>query len=398
MSTRAHAHEETARRSAARSGRRFTASLAAPRDPHGRRPRRPLRPRHRRGDQPQRRLPVGPLDRVRRRHRLGARRRAASPSRSSTYILNRGEYHPLVRPALLAALFGYVQAALSVFVRHRALLERVAHVLAEVRADRTRSSSRSRSASAATPSCSRSSSRPMVLERLRLEGRCARGSSRVLFFFVALGVLLPTMHQSSLGSLLVVFGPQVEPALPDAGSCRCSSWSRAIGMGLAAVVLEGTVSSVALRRPLEREILGQADAHRRSVLTASSWSCASATSSSAACCRSRSSRRRSPIVFWIETRALRRAADPPGADRRGADPQRLFLAAMSMALAGIAVPASTPTSSRTTPAPAGTTSRRWASSRSPSASSPSRSSAFIIASAPAGPPEPADAASPPHET
>jgi Ni/Fe-hydrogenase subunit HybB-like protein len=30
------------------------------------------------------------------------------------YILNRGEYHPLIRPALVAALMGYVQAALSV--------------------------------------------------------------------------------------------------------------------------------------------------------------------------------------------------------------------------------------------------------------------------------------------
>ena len=32
-----------------------------------------------------------------------------------TYILNRGSYHPLVRPALLTALFGYLMAAASVF-------------------------------------------------------------------------------------------------------------------------------------------------------------------------------------------------------------------------------------------------------------------------------------------
>ena len=31
------------------------------------------------------------------------------------YILNRGKYHPLVRPALLTALFGYCMAGLSVF-------------------------------------------------------------------------------------------------------------------------------------------------------------------------------------------------------------------------------------------------------------------------------------------
>src|SRR5512138_3766681 len=31
------------------------------------------------------------------------------------YIFNRGEYHPLVRPALLASLFGYTLASVSIF-------------------------------------------------------------------------------------------------------------------------------------------------------------------------------------------------------------------------------------------------------------------------------------------
>lgn len=34
---------------------------------------------------------------------------------------------------------------------------------------------------------------------------------KVLFFFIALGTLLPMMHQSSLGTMLVVMGPQVNP-------------------------------------------------------------------------------------------------------------------------------------------------------------------------------------------
>ena len=33
----------------------------------------------------------------------------------------------------------------------------------------------------------------------------------MLFFFIALGTLLPMMHQSSLGTLLVVMGGQVHP-------------------------------------------------------------------------------------------------------------------------------------------------------------------------------------------
>jgi Ni/Fe-hydrogenase subunit HybB-like protein len=64
------------------------------------------------------------------------------------------------------------------------------------------------------------------------------------------------MHQSSLGSLLVVFGTQVNPIyqttlLPLLFLVSC------IGMGLAAVVFEGTVSSMAFNRPFERELLGK---------------------------------------------------------------------------------------------------------------------------------------------
>ncbi len=32
------------------------------------------------------------------------------------YVLNKGEYHPLVRPALLASMFGYTLAGVSVFL------------------------------------------------------------------------------------------------------------------------------------------------------------------------------------------------------------------------------------------------------------------------------------------
>ena len=54
------------------------------------------------------------------------------------YIFNKGEYHPLVRPALLASLFGYTLAGVGVIVRPRALLELLAHLLAWLLATRTR--------------------------------------------------------------------------------------------------------------------------------------------------------------------------------------------------------------------------------------------------------------------
>ena len=171
-----------------------------------------------------------------------------------TYIVNRGEYHPAVRPALLAALFGYGQAGLSVFFDIGRYWEfwhmfwpkyaQVNSVLFEVAL------------------CIGTYTlvlfiefTPVIMERLGWEGP-RKKLNRVLFFFVAIGVLLPTMHQSSLGSLLVVFGPQVHPLyqttlLPLLFLMSC------IGMGLAAVVFEGTVSALAFKRPIERELLGK---------------------------------------------------------------------------------------------------------------------------------------------
>jgi Ni/Fe-hydrogenase subunit HybB-like protein len=96
---------------------------------------------------------------------------------------------------------------------------------------------------------------PVVLEKFGLESP-RRKLNRVLFVFVAIGVLLPTMHQSSLGTLLVVFGPQVHPLYQ-------SNWlpllflTSTMGMGFAAVTIEGAISAAGLHRPFEKELLGK---------------------------------------------------------------------------------------------------------------------------------------------
>jgi Ni/Fe-hydrogenase subunit HybB-like protein len=171
-----------------------------------------------------------------------------------TYILNRGAYHPLVRPALLAALFGYMQAALSIvfdlgrfwnmwhmfwpsYIQVNSVLFEVAVCIA----------------SYTLVLCIEAL--PMLFERLGWKN-ARRRVQRVLFFFIALGVLLPTMHQSSLGSLLIVLGPQIHPLyqtrlLPALFLVSC------VGMGLAAVTFEATLSSLAWNRPLERELLAK---------------------------------------------------------------------------------------------------------------------------------------------
>ena len=170
------------------------------------------------------------------------------------YILNRGEYHPVVRPALLAALFGYLQAGASVFFdigRYWEFWHLFAPKYAQIN-----------SALFEVGVCIGAYTlvlfiefMPIVMERLGWE-QPRKKLNRVLFIFIALGVLLPTMHQSSLGTLLVVMGPQIHPLyqtnlLPVLFLVSC------IGMGLAAVVFEGTMSSLALHRPLERLLLGK---------------------------------------------------------------------------------------------------------------------------------------------
>jgi Ni/Fe-hydrogenase subunit HybB-like protein len=170
------------------------------------------------------------------------------------YILNRGEYHPLIRPALLAALLGYMQAGLSVMFDLGRWWDfwhlfwpkyaQVNSVLFEVAV-----------CIAAYTLIIAIELMPVVLERLGWESP-RRKLNRILFVFVAIGVLLPTMHQSSLGTLLVVFGPQVHPLYQ-------SKWlpvlflTSTIGMGFAAVTIEAAISAMGLRRPFEKEILGK---------------------------------------------------------------------------------------------------------------------------------------------
>ncbi|MCA9550961.1 MAG: Ni/Fe-hydrogenase cytochrome b subunit [Myxococcales bacterium] len=171
-----------------------------------------------------------------------------------TYILNRGEYHPIFRPALLAALFGYVQASISVFFDIGRYWE-FWHLFAPKYAQVNSALFEVAVCIAAYTLVLFIEFLPIVMERMGWESP-RRKLNRVLFIFIALGVLLPTMHQSSLGTVLVVFGPQVHPLyqtnfLPFLFLISC------IGMGMAAVVVEGTTSSLAFRRPLERVLLGK---------------------------------------------------------------------------------------------------------------------------------------------
>jgi Ni/Fe-hydrogenase subunit HybB-like protein len=248
----------------------------------------------------------------------------------TTYILNRGAYHPIVRPALLTALFGYLLAGASVFFDIGRYWN-AWHIFAPKYAQPDSVLFEVANCIAAYTLVLFIEFLPAVFERLHWD-KARRRLERILFVFVAMGVVLPTMHQSSLGSLLIIYGPHIDP-LYQTRLLPALFLTSTIGMGLAAVVVEGAVSSIALRRPLEQELLRKlmkvgrffmafflvarfADLAWRGVLPGLFTV------------------RPVAIVVWIETFFFA-ASIALLWGKASETPRRFFLAALSMAVAGI---------------------------------------------------------------
>jgi Ni/Fe-hydrogenase subunit HybB-like protein len=179
------------------------------------------------------------------------------------YVLNRGAYHPLVRPAILTSALGYSIAGFSVLLdlgrpwlawkipffvadwNHGSVLLEVALCIMAYSLVLWIELS------------------PAFLERAetspwpRLRRLGAAWRPRVegaLLWITALGLLLPTMHQSSLGSLLLLSGPRLHPLwntmlLPFLFLVSC------IGMGYGAVVVESSLAAQFLGRRPHTEML-----------------------------------------------------------------------------------------------------------------------------------------------
>ncbi|GAC1370476.1 MAG: hypothetical protein NVSMB36_19740 [Escherichia coli] len=127
----------------------------------------------------------------------------------AVYVFNRGQYHPLVRPALLASLFGYSLGGLSITIdvgRYWNLPYfyipghfNVNSVLFETAVCMT-----------IYIGVMALEFAPALFERLGWKVSLQR-LNKVMFFIIALGALLPTMHQSSMGSLMISAGYKVHP-------------------------------------------------------------------------------------------------------------------------------------------------------------------------------------------
>jgi len=170
------------------------------------------------------------------------------------YLFNKGEYHPLIRPALMTSLFGYSLAGLAVFFDvgrywqiyniflpwylnpNSVMLEVALCIGAYVVVLWIEFT-------------------PAFLEKLGADS-AKKSLEKIMFIFVALGILLPTMHQSSLGTMMVVAGSKLSPLwwtglLPLLFLISC------IFIGYAIVIFEASITAQRYKIADESRILSK---------------------------------------------------------------------------------------------------------------------------------------------
>ncbi len=181
------------------------------------------------------------------------------------YVFNKGEYHPLIRPALLTSALGYSMAAFAIIIDvgrpwfiyripirvgqwnlNSPLLEVALCVMAYVGVLWIELA-------------------PAFLEKWKETGsgglrRFAESGLRffdkAMIWIVSLGILLPTMHQSSLGTVMLLGGPKLHklwntPLIPLLFLVSC------IAMGYAVVIFESGVSGAVFGRPRHTAMLAK---------------------------------------------------------------------------------------------------------------------------------------------
>jgi len=136
------------------------------------------------------------------------------------YILNKGRYHPLVRPAMLTSALGYSLAGVGVLLDvgrwwliwkvpvyfwhwnfNSALLEIALCIMSYVVVLWIELS----------PALLETFVDSTILPLRRVARRLPPVIERASPFIIALGLLLPTMHQSSLGTLMLLAGSRLHP-------------------------------------------------------------------------------------------------------------------------------------------------------------------------------------------
>lgn len=166
------------------------------------------------------------------------------------YIFNLKKYHPIVRPALLTGLLGYLLVIVGLLadlakpqnIWHLIIQWNLNSVLFEV------------------GWCVMLYTLVMILEFCPVIFERYGWQVPIRFIraiqipLVIIGVVLSTLHQSSLGSLFLLLRYRLHslwysPLLP------AFFLISAIGLGLAMVIMESVLSAKAFKRPLEKDLL-----------------------------------------------------------------------------------------------------------------------------------------------
>lgn len=169
---------------------------------------------------------------------------------AAVHIFGREKYHPLVRPAILTAFLGYLLVIVALFVdlgrfwniwrpmihvQHRSVMFEVATCVALYTTVLAIEFS------------------PLVFERFRMT-KALQFVKRISIGVIIAGVILSTLHQSSLGSVFLIVPHKLHPIwyTPILPILFLLS---AIALGPAMVILEGNISARAFKRPYETDLM-----------------------------------------------------------------------------------------------------------------------------------------------
>ncbi len=182
------------------------------------------------------------------------------------YIFNKGDYHPLMRPAVLTSALGYTMAALAINIDvgrtpyiykipvfpawwnlNSVLLEVALCVMAYVAILWLELSP------AFFETWEQAGSHPALK---KIAGVLHPIVKKLMIPILAVGVLLPTMHQTSLGALMLLAGQKVHglwqtPFAPLLFLISC------VAMGYGVVAMESTLATSVFKRPRETRLLAR---------------------------------------------------------------------------------------------------------------------------------------------
>jgi len=187
------------------------------------------------------------------------------------HLMHREQYHALVRPALLTAMLGYTFVALGVsidigryyYIWHPLIMWNGNSALFEVGI-----------CVMIYMTVLYIEFLPVVTERfigrVNMKGFLARfnapmdkllrlldrGLSKVMFVFIIAGVVLSTLHQSSLGTLMVIAGPKMHP-LWQTPVLPLLFLLSAIAVGFPMVIFESMIAARSFGLKPEMEILSK---------------------------------------------------------------------------------------------------------------------------------------------